>query len=132
MSIMSTRDGIYHNAKGKHLKSTDPEMRRAIALHLIAHKIVDGEDPEPIRNDWPTGTDPWIADTGDRVSSILGAKVRLLMAERGILQRDIAELMGITIGALSDRLAGRVEFSLAQGLWLESALDEPMDTLLGR
>lgn len=66
----------------------------------------------------PPGTDAWLAQAKTAVKR-LGEAVELLIEEEAMSKRELATLMGMAKQSLTDRLKGRTEFSLAEGLFLE-------------
>lgn len=134
MTQFNYRDSDLHDGDSHRLAGNDPAFNRRLALHHIAHEINDSGGPvsRPIAGDHPDGMDPWLVDIHDRVDSVLGARVRVLLRSHRIHQAQFARDLGLTLGALSDRLHGRVPFSLAEALYLCEQFGIDIDDLLGR
>lgn len=61
----------------------------------------------------------------------VGQRVREAMKEQGISQYDLADHLGISQPAVSRRIAGRVDFNVAQLRSVAKVLRVPTSTLLG-
>lgn len=92
-------------------------MRAHLARHDLDAKLPKPKlEPEPVKV--PPGTDAWLAQAKTAVKR-LGEAVELLIEEEAMSKGELATLMGMAPQSLSDRLKGRTEFSLAEGLFLE-------------
>jgi DNA-binding XRE family transcriptional regulator len=134
MTCFSYRDGDLHDGRSHRTPTGAAGFDRRLALHMIAHEIqqTGGLVDHPHRAQHPDGMDPWLADITDRADSVLGARVRHLLREHGLSQQTFAATLGLTLGALSDRLSGRVPFSLAEAMFLCEEFGVTIDDLLGR
>ncbi len=142
MTSMHYRDRDLHTRNGDHARRApqgcpDPEAwHRRLRQHLLAHDLTaDAPLPTPPRADKARPTskreiDPWLADMNEKIATVLGPKVRLLLKEHGVPQQQLADDLGMHLSTLADRLAGRKVFELGEALFLEEFFGIPIEELL--
>lgn len=64
-------------------------------------------------------------------SAIVTATIRAEMARRGLRQKDLAQLLGISVAGVSDRLRGNTPLRVDELFAIAEALDVTPSMLLG-
>ena len=90
---------------------------------LLAH--TNPEDPS-----WPLDDLPLPSGYGVPLSRVAAGAIRLESARRDISQEDLAELLGRSRSAISQRFTGKVAWSLDDLGTIAAAFGCPVDDLL--
>ena len=84
----------------------------------------------PTSPPWPLDDRSLPAAYGVPLSRVVAGAVRLESARRGISQKDLAELLGRSRSAISQRFTGKVAWSLDDLGAIAAAFGCPVDDLL--
>ena len=137
MTSLHAHDGDLHRPDGTHINPATPSIAQRLRRHMRAHELQaqlppeEKPAPKPVtRGAHAEHQHEWLCQTKQLVREKLGQAVFDLLRSKQISQPQFAKELGLSTSSLNDRLKGKQDFTLAEGLFIEWRFETDLMSLM--